>query len=101
MSSSSTDRSTALGCVNKCSSLSDETSLSDMQSLLTEEEEEEGLDIFALEKALPKTSFSMARLAVPWQMGDGAAVLSQSLIGLRAAVSLALPARQCYQSSRD
>ena len=31
----------------------------------------------------------------------GAAVLSQSLIGLRAAMSLALPARRCYQSSRD
>jgi hypothetical protein len=29
------------------------------------------------------------------------AVLSQSLIGLRAAMSLALPARQCYQSLRD
>jgi hypothetical protein len=29
------------------------------------------------------------------------AVLSQSLIGLRAAMSLALPARWCYQSSRD
>jgi len=29
------------------------------------------------------------------------AVLSQSLIGLRAAMSLALPARRCYQSSRD
>ncbi len=28
-------------------------------------------------------------------------VLSQSLIGLRAAMSLALPARRCYQSSRD
>ena len=31
----------------------------------------------------------------------GTAVLSQSLIGLRAAMSLALPARRCYQSSRD
>ena len=30
------------------------------------------LDMFALEKALPKTSFSMARLVVPRQMGDGA-----------------------------
>jgi len=30
------------------------------------------MDMFALEKALPKTSCSMARLAVPWQMGDGA-----------------------------
>jgi len=30
-----------------------------------------------------------------------AALLSQSLIGLRAAMSLALPARRCYQSSRD
>ena len=29
------------------------------------------------------------------------AVLSQSLIDLRAVMSLALPARQCYQSSRD
>jgi hypothetical protein len=29
------------------------------------------------------------------------AVLSQSLIGLRAAMSLALPACRCYQSSRD
>jgi hypothetical protein len=29
------------------------------------------------------------------------AVLSQSLIGLRAAMSLALPARRCYLSSRD
>ena len=28
--------------------------------------------MFALEKALPKTSFSMVRLAVPWQMGYGA-----------------------------
>jgi len=32
---------------------------------------------------------------------DEYAVLSQSLIGLRAAMSLALPARRCYQSSRD
>ena len=31
----------------------------------------------------------------------GAAVLSQSLIDLRAVMSLALPARRCYQSSRD
>ena len=31
---------------------------------------------------------------------DEYAVLSQSLIGLRAAMSLALPARRCYQSSR-
>jgi hypothetical protein len=29
------------------------------------------------------------------------AVLSQSLLDLRAVMSLALPARQCYQSSRD
>ena len=29
------------------------------------------------------------------------AVLSQSLIDLRAVMSLALPARRCYQSSRD
>ena len=28
--------------------------------------------MFVLEKALPKTSFSMVRLAVPWQMGYGA-----------------------------
>jgi hypothetical protein len=31
----------------------------------------------------------------------GCAVLSQSLIDLRAVMSLALPARRCYQSSRD
>ena len=29
------------------------------------------------------------------------AVLSQSLIGLRAAMSLALPARRCYQSCKS
>ncbi len=34
-------------------------------------------------------------------LADQVAVLSQSLIGLRAAMSLALPARRCYQSSRD
>jgi hypothetical protein len=83
LSSSSTIRSTALGCVNKhCSSLSEETSLSDVPSLLAEEEGEEGLDIFVLERAPPKTSFcdralsmafalvSMARVAVQWQMVD-------------------------------
>ena len=56
----------------------------DVPSLLAEEEGEEGLDIFALERerALPKTSFcdraismafalvSMARVAVLWQMVD-------------------------------
>ncbi len=35
------------------------------------------------------------------QRKDSTAVLSQSLIGLRAAMSLALPARRCYQSSWD
>ncbi len=68
-----------------------------MLSLLANKEGEEGLDIFALERALPKTSLSdgaisiafalertlpeislsegaisMVRLAVLWQMGDGA-----------------------------
>jgi len=33
--------------------------------------------------------------------GEEGAVLSQSLIDLRAVMSLALPARRCYQSSRD
>ena len=35
------------------------------------------------------------------QRGEGVAVLSQSLLGLRAAMSLALPARQCYQSCKS
>ena len=35
------------------------------------------------------------------QMATLTAVLSQSLKGLRAAMSLVLSARQCYQSSRD
>ena len=67
---------------NHCSSSSEETSLSDVPLLLAEEEGEEGLDIFALERAPPKTSFcdgaisiafalvSMARVAVLWQMVD-------------------------------
>jgi hypothetical protein len=38
------------------------------------------------------------RLSIPTAM---TAVLSQSLIDLRAVMSLALPARRCYQSSRD
>ena len=56
--------------------------MSDVPLLLAEEEGEEGLDIFALERAPPKTSFcyraisiafalvSMARVAVLWQMVD-------------------------------
>ena len=41
------------------------------------------------------------RIAVDVEAHAVPAVLSQSLIGLRAAMSLALPARRCYQSSRD
>ncbi len=60
LSSLSTLRSTASGCMSRsCSSLSEETSLSDVPWILAEEEGEEGfLDIFALERASPKTSLS-------------------------------------------
>ena len=54
----------------------------------------EGLDGF----------FSLFCISVPWgELVHRAAfaVLSQSFIGLRAAISLVLPAHRCYQSSRD
>ena len=46
---------------------------------------------------------TLSNIATKLSFGCGAAdaVLSQSLIGLRAAMSLTLPARRCYQSSRD
>ena len=56
-SSSSTDRSTASGCVNKRSSLSEETSLSDVQSLLTEVKGEEDWICSHWRRHCPKLHF--------------------------------------------